>query len=322
MLEILIDNRNGNVFDITEIVSSVTWKTSRIGKASSLDITFVKGAIYQDTNFQYNSGDIIRVRKDGANVFYGYLFTVDSGKDEVVKITAYDQLRYLMANDTYIFENVTATQVIKRIAGDFGLKIGTLADTGHLIPKLLEDNKKLMDIICKSLDLTLIATKQNYIFYDDFGLLTVRNINDMAVDVVIGNESLMYDYSYKRSIDSDTYNRVKIVHDNKETGRRDVYIAQDSANIAKWGRLQLYQTADEGMNPAQINEMLNQLIQLKNREQKSLPIKAIGDIRIRAGCFVPIVIKELGINQHFLVDDCTHNISGADHTMALELKVI
>lgn len=322
MIEILIDNKNGNVWDISNIVSGITWKTTRIGRPASLAFTLLKNAIYQEKEFQYHNGDIVRVRKDGVNVFYGYIFTISSGKDEAVSITAYDQIRYLLTNETYVFKNATATEIITQIANDTGLKTGDLVDTGYKIPCMIEDNKKLLDIICKALDLTLIAKIQNFVFYDSFGELAIRNIEDEPLPFVIGDESLMHGFDYERSIDTDTYNRVKMVQDNKETGRRDVYIVQDSAAIAKWGRLQLYQVADENMNPAQISDMLDKLIKLKNRELKSIRLNAIGDIRVRAGHFIPVIIRELGINQYFLLDECTHNISGADHTMSLELKVI
>lgn len=323
MLEVLLDNKNGNVWDLSEIVDDVTWKTTRIGRAASVEISFVRNGVYQARDFQYNNGDIVRVRYGGANVFYGYVFDIGSGKDEQVKITAYDQLRYLMAKDTYVFSNSTATQVIKRIASDFGLQVGYLAETGHRIRSMLEDNQTLMDIIWKALALTLKANGVIYNFYDDFGKLALRDARDMVVDVAVGDDSLMYDFSYSRSIDGDTFNRVKLVRDNKQSGKRDVYIAQDSASIAKWGRLQLYETVDENANAAQINELLNNLLALKNREQKRLQIDGVGgDVQIRAGCYVPIIIAELGIAQHFLVDDCTQKISGGEHTMSLGLKVI
>lgn len=322
MLEVLLDNKNGTVWDLSEIVAGVTWKTSRIGKAGSLDLTLIKGGIYQDKSFVVNTGDIIRVRKENTNLFYGYVFEVGFGQDEDVQIKAYDQLRYLLANDTYVFKNITATEVIKRIADDFGLKTGQLGQTGYVIPALVEDNKKLLDIICKSLDLTLIGSANNFVLYDDFGQLTLRKVEDMMIDFYIGDASLMTGFDYVRSIDSDTYNRVKLVQDNKKTGKRETYVAQDSANMVKWGRLQLYQSVDEGLNSAQINQLLNQLIALKNREQKKLRIDAIGDVRVRAGCYVPIVIEELGISRPFLVDECSHKIDGVDHTMTLELKVI
>jgi prophage tail gpP-like protein len=322
MLEILIDNRNGKVWNITSLVPSLTYKTKRIGSASSLDLTFIRGSLFQSASFEVNSGDVITVRSDNLNVFYGYVFEISSGKDESVSIKAYDQIRYLLMNDTYVFKDVTASQIVRQIADDFELKTGLLADTEYKIPKMVEDNQKLLDIICKALDLTLIHKGGNFMLFDDFGKLSVRNIQDMKVDFVIGDYSLLYDYGLKRSIDGDTYNKIKIYQDNKETGKRDIHIEQDSANMAKWGRLQLYKQADEKMNEAQIREQLSQLMTLKNRESRSISIDAIGDLRVRAGSYVPVIIEELDINQYFLVDECTHKFDADSHTMKLELRVI
>lgn len=317
MLEILLDNKDGKVIDISELVSSVSWKTVRVGQPGSLDMRLVK---HKDLKIE--SGAVVRVKVNKQNVFYGYVFTIERSQDDDVQVTAYDQIRYLLSNDTYVFSNATATQIIRKIAQDFGMKAGSLADTGYKIPSLVEDNQKLLDIICKALDLTLISTGNIFVFYDNFGSLTLQNANNMRVNVVIGDESLAYGYSHKISIDDDTYNRIKLVQDNKDTGKREVYIAQDSKNIAKWGRLQYFEKVDDRLNAAQIRQRLNQLIQLKNREKRTFTIDALGDLRIRSGCYVPVQIKELGINRHFLVDECTHKWNGGEHTMQLTLRVV
>jgi hypothetical protein len=321
MLELLLDNKDGNVWDISSIASDISWKTTRSGRPASLEFTMIKNSFSQDTAFRYSNGDIIRFRDGQHNVFYGYIFSIDSGKDEDAKILAYDQVRYLLATDTYVFKNVTVADVVKQIADDFNLTTGVLADTGYRIPTMVEDGQTLLDIIEKAITQTIMNTNRIYVFFDDFGSLTLRNVEDMRVDLLLGNGSLI-DYGYKQSIDTDTYNKVKLVRDNKETGRRDVYIAQDSANIARWGTLQLYQTVDEEKNAAQINELLQQLMALKNREARSLQLEAIGDSQVRAGCYVPVNIEEYGVNQFFLIDECVHRYDGEDHTMQIQLKVI
>lgn len=317
MLEILLDNKDGKVWDISELVHSVTWKTVRIGQPGSLDVSLVK-----HKDLRIDPGAIIRVRDGSSNVFYGYVFTIEQGDDDEVSITAYDQIRYLLSKDTFVFANATAGEIIRKVAGDFGLTVGNLTGTGYRIPTLVEDNQTGLDVISKALDLTLIATGNIFVFYDRFGALTLTNAANMRVDVAIGDESLAYGFSYKRSIDDDTYNRIKLVQNNKNTKRRDVYVAQDSANIAKWGRLQYFDVVDEKMNEAQIRELLNTLIQLKNRERRSLKIDALGDLRIRAGCYIPVILNELKIKQYFLVDECTHQWEGDVHTMQITLKVV
>ncbi|BBI32051.1 XkdQ/YqbQ family protein [Cohnella abietis] len=319
MIEILLDNREG-IWNISNVVSAVEWTTARIGKASSLSITLIKGGLYQKS-LKINNGDTIRVTKDGVNMFFGYVFEIGFGKDEDVQIKAYDQIRYLLSSDTYVFKGLTATEIIKRIANDVGLKTSTLIDTKYKIPSMVEDGKKLIDTIWKALDLTLINGGGNYVFYDDFGKLALKDLSAALPDFYIGDGSLLTDFDFTRSIDADTYNFIKVVHDNKKAGKRETYIAKDSANIAKWGRLQLYQSADEGLNPAQINDLLNRLAAAKNRESQKLKIEAIGDIRVRAGSYIQIIIGELSIKQPMVVEECSHTFDG-DHVMSLELRVV
>lgn len=321
-VKILNRQGSGGEWDVSEIVEGLSWKTSRIGKAGSVSFTLVKGSPFESSDFTYNNGDIVRVRVDKTNVFHGYIFSIDEGRDEAVTITAYDQMRYLMNVDTYVFKGVTATEILQRIAKDFGLKLGTVVDTGYKIPTMSEDSQKLLDIICKGITLTFANTGRDYCLYDDFGALCLRGINDVELDLIVGDGSLMYDYNIKTSIDSDTYNQIKLYKDNQKTGNRELFVAKDSVNIKRWGLLQLYQSVDEDMNKAQIDALLKKLATLKNRETKSLRVSALGDIRVRAGMRVRIVIYEYGVDQALLVDECTHDFDGAAHTMTLDLRVV
>lgn len=317
MLQVITDNKQGGVFDISEIVTGATWKTSRIGKPGSVDLT-----ILQDANYMVSNGDIIALKWDDVPLFYGYVFTIGRSEADTLTIKAYDQIRYLAATDTYVFKNKTAAAIVKQIADDFGLKWGHVVDTKYKIPSMVEDGQKLLDIIDKAFALTTINTGSIYVFYDDYGKLAVQNVKDRVLELVIGDESLMTDFAYQQSIDSDTYNRIKLVRDNKKSGKRDVYIAQDSANIAKWGRLQYYQKVDDNQNEAQIKALLDQLAKLKNRETKSLKITALGDPSIRVGSYLRVIIGELAIDQRFLIDECSHSFSGDDYTVQIEVKVI
>jgi hypothetical protein len=321
-IELLVDNKNGNVFDISELVSTVTWKTRRKGKASSLDFTFLK-----DSQVTISNGDVLSFKVDGNKIFYGYVFENGGSKGQEISITAYDQLRYLLSNDTYGFVNKKASEIVTQILQDIGLKIGTIDDTSFAIPTFLEDDKQLLDIIYSALEKNLLATGQTYTLYDDYGFINLSNINNLRQPVLISDDNNLGDYDWKNSIDNDTYNRVKLVRDNEETKGRDVYIAQDSNNISKWGRLQYFHKVDENMNEAQIKEMLNNTLRLKNREVKTLKLKDIlgTDIaadKLRAGSGVYVDIKEKNIYQIYLIEEATHKFDKGQHIMDLDLKVV
>lgn len=322
MLEILIDNKNGNVWNVSDIAEEASWSTTRVGKPSSFEFKLVDGGMNQEAKFKVSNGDVVMVRDGDSNVFYGYVFKIGRNAEQSISVTAYDQTRYLLNKDTYVFKNVETGDVIKRIAADFKLKTGRIDSTGYKIPSMSEDGQTLFDIIEKANALTIIRANQFFVFFDDFGELSLRRVSNFVADFYVGEGSLLTGYDYAQDIDSDSYNKIKLYRDNKETGKRDVYLAQDSANMAQWGILQLYQSVDENLNEAQINEKLNQLTALKNREQRTLKLEAIGDLRVRAGMYLPILIPSLGLEKLMLVEETKHSFSGSDHTMSLTVKVI
>ena len=55
-------------------------------------------------------------------MFFGYIFTKKIIDNNIINIVAYNSIRYLVARDTYIYKNKTASQVLKMICADFGLK--------------------------------------------------------------------------------------------------------------------------------------------------------------------------------------------------------
>ncbi|MFD0712851.1 hypothetical protein [Paenibacillus sp. GCM10027626] len=322
MFEVILDNRDGTMWNISELITSITWKTSRIGKAGSVDITFVDDPYWRNESFRFEVGNIVRVKKGETPLILAYIFEVSEGLDRKVTLKCYDQTRYLMASDHYVEVNVTATEVIKTLAGRLELKVGDLADTKYIIPKISEDAQKMMDIICKALTETMTATLETFVFYDDFGELVLKSLQDMKVDrLVLGDNAQVSDYSKSVSIDNDTYNYIILAQDDKKAGIRNLYKAQDSSTIAKWGRLQVYDTVDEKYNVEQIKQLLDARIKLSNRPTRKLSITALGDARIRAGSSFRLQLSAIGVDSDAVVTECTHKFEGNEHTMSLEVVV-
>ena len=261
--------------------------------------------------------------EDGNREFVGFVFTAKRNRDGTVEYTAYDQLRYLKAKSSYTFENMTLGQIIQQIANDFGLTCGTLAETGYIFPSLIKENETCLDIIFDALEKTIVETGKIFVFYDNLGALTLTEAKDMFTEVKLGDGSLLTDYSYKRDIDSQTYNRVKLVRPNKETGRTDVYLHEDTDNIGKWGLLQYYSKVDDNLNDAQIDEMCGKYLEYYNRVLQTISIDAIGVPGFRAGMIIPVEIEDietLSLNRLLLAEKVTHKYDGADHMMTVEVR--
>ncbi|RKD22541.1 hypothetical protein BEP19_09780 [Ammoniphilus oxalaticus] len=319
-MEILLDNRKGEVFDIP--VKEFEWKTERIGKASVFE-----AGLFNDNplEFPVESGAIIRAIDGDNKIFYGYVFEDGIKRSGDMSIKAYDQLRYLKNQDTYVMPSSTATVAIKNIANRLGLKVGVFENTGYVVPGIVEDDKEAFDVVVKFLDTTLIKSNRNFVLFDNYGMLDLRNILNLVIpadDFYIGEDSLLYDWEYIKSIDKETYNRIKFVRDNKEKGKRESFIAQDSANIAKWGLLQQYRIVDEKMTDAQIKELLERSINVLNKETKTLELSCLGNWKVRAGRMVYLYIEKLGIEEYMMIDECAHKWNEGVHTMELKAKVI
>ncbi len=305
---------HGNTMQAPPVVDGIQWQTERQGTPGKLTFEVVK-----DANLDFAEGDAVRLSKDGVDVFFGFVFIKSRDKDGIISVTAYDQLRYLKNKDTIVYENKTAGTLITMLAQDFRLRTGTLEDTGYTIPSRIEENTSLFDMVQNALDLTLDNTGEMHVLYDDFGALTLKSIGNMIVPIVIDAQT-GENFSYSSSIDDDTYNQIKLTYENEETGKREVYMTMDSANINQWGVLQYYDTLKEGENGVAKAEAL---IELYNSKTRKLSIdKAFGDVRVRAGCMV-VVQLDLGdiiVNNLFLVEKCVHTFGRDEHFMDLTLR--
>ncbi len=308
------NNKSGEVYDVITLVTSLKWETKRTGSPAGLTFT-----VLRDERVIWDHGGIIRFQDGERGIFYGYVFKISESEKDTIDITAYDQSRYLKNKETYVFANQRADQILRQIAEDFELKLGTLENTGYAIPSLVEDGQTLFDIILKALDYTLIHSGKMYYLWDDFGSLRISDVEDGRLALVIGDNSLATGYTYTTDIDSETYNKIKLVRDNKETGKRDVYLFQDSNNIAFWGVLQDYETVDENMNPAQIKERGSQMLELYNRPKKTFELSALSDLSVRAGRAVYISIQGIA-GQFFIIEEASHDLMKG--TMSLKLKVV
>ncbi len=313
MIELLITNEG--VTYIPVIKKEVKWEVSADGSAGKL--TF---EVYADGILKVQEGNEVRLRYNEEEVFFGFVFSKKSSKDNWISITAYDQLRYLKNKYSYLYENKTVSAAIKELADTFQLRLGEIDNTKHLIESLVEDDETLLDIILDGLNETITATKEKYILYDKFGELTLTNMSNMYTTVLV-DASTIQDFSYESSIDSDTYNRVILYYDpDDDTATRQYFKAEDIENVKNWGMLLYYESVKA---PSIGQQKADAILVLKNKKTRKLSIKGgIGNLNVRAGCLVVINLKlEDTVKQSYMmVSKVTHTFTNDDHSMDLDLE--
>lgn len=317
--ELLIYGPSGGGAFIPAAAEGIEWSTERRSVPGKL-----RFRVLNDDAAELREGAAVSLKADGKPVFLGYIFTLNRDKEQTVTVTAYDQLRYLNNKDTYVYENKTASQLIKMIAEDFSLRVGTIEDSGFVIASRVEDNTSLFDMAENALDLTFQSSGRMFVLYDDFGKLTLKSSASMYVgengSYLLIDEETGENFNYTSSIDSGTYNKIKLSRDSEDNGRREVYIAKDSAHINEWGVLQYFGGISAGENGQAKAE---ELLKLYNRKTRRLKItNALGDIRVRAGSITAVKLNlgDVKVNSFMPVEKVTHTFKRDAHFMDLTLR--
>lgn len=296
----------------TALVDGIDYETERKGVPSTLNFT-----VLGDVCDKFSEGNNVQLAVNGTRLFNGFVFSRQHDKLNQIKVLCYDQLRYLKNKDTYVYVNKTATEVINMVAADFGLNVGEIADTGFKIAARDEDNQTLFDIILNALDLTMLSTNVLYVLYDDYGKLTLKKIEDLKLDCLIDADTCE-NFEYGASIDKDTYNKAKVIVENSKSSTRDVYDEQDDGNVQKWGVLQYFMKVSTNDNA---QSLCNTILKAKNRKIRTLNAKgAIGDLRVRAGCSLPVhfELADGTVNEYLVCEKVTHHIFADRLSMDIE----
>lgn len=309
--QITIFNNNNAYIPLIE--EGITWETQRKNAPGVLRFKVLK-----DNIISFTEGDAVKLSIDDKDIFYGFIFTKSRDKDHLITVTAYDQLRYLKNTDTYRYENKTATSFIKQLAGDFQLNVGTLEDTKYIIPKKIENDVSLFDMVQNALDDTVIQTDKMYVLYDDCGKLTLKNIESMRLDLLITDETAQ-NFSYESSIDKQTYNRIKLIKKTDGDEQAQEYVIT-SESVNNWGVLQYTKEMENMIN---LKETAQNLLNFYDKRTRTLSIDNVfGDIRVRAGTSLPIYLNigDMILNNYMIVESVKHTFKNEEHFMDLTLK--
>lgn len=304
---------NKGVMLIPKVLEGVQWSTERYGTAGKLEFSILNdGIIYPE------EGDKVEFYYNGTPIFYGFIFTIRRDKSDVIKLTAYDQLRYLKNKGIHQYLNKRADEVVKMLAEDYRLKVGELDNTQLVIPRRIEVNKTLLDIINTALSITMQNKKKIYVLYDDFGKITLKDIESLKLEILL-DENSSEDFSYVSSIDKKTYNKVVVYREDEKVGSRELYVTQSTQNQNRWGVLQLVESFDETENPKIKAEAL---IALYNKKTRSFSLKnVLGDVRCRAGfsLYVKLNLGDIELDNTMIINRITHIFNFQEHLMNLDL---
>lgn len=291
----------------------IEWE--RTGSPGKLTFTTVK---VKDQNMSFHEGDAVCFYYDNKPVFMGYVFTKKRNREHRIDVTCYDQIRYLKNKYTYVFENKTATQIIKALCADFNLHTGSMDNTSYVIPAIAEENTAALDIAMSVLEETLLNTGDMYVLYDNFGDLEVKNCANMISNTLI-MEDTAENFDYSSSIDDETYNSV-ILYYKEDDNKISLYTASNKSKIEQWGTLRYF---EETKNKTVAQNKADALLKLYCKKTRELKISGtFGDVTVRGGTLIPVKLNlgDIITNNYMLVEKVTHKFDHNHYTMDLTLE--
>ena len=311
---LLTIQHNDKVFS-PPIKDSVKIEWERTGSPGKLTFTTIKTDM---VSMSFQEGDPVCFYYDGKPIFQGYVFTKKRDREHHIEVTCYDQIRYLKNKYTYVFENKTATQIVKALCADFNLQTGSMDNTSYVIPAIVEENKAALDIILDVLEETLVNTGNMFVLYDDFGKLQLKDVSNMVSTTLI-MEDTAENFDYKSSIDDETYNSV-ILYYKGDNETIKIFTAQSQPSIQQWGTLRYF---EEVKSPTNAQNKANALLKLYNKKTREFKITgAFGSTDVRGGTLIPVQLDlgETKVNNYMLVEKVTHKFDKDHYTMDLTLE--
>lgn len=310
--------QNGSVFDMSELVISVSWQGRRGAAARSLTVNLLDDYGYGHTRsyIKAEEGHQCIFSYGGAELFRGMIMKQTYTDKKTMSVTAYDNGIYLSNNkDTFTYANITASEVFADCCKRFGIPYEEAADTQYKIAELTKPGTTAWDTIADALSQTYAANGIRYYVMSDKGKLNLIRRRENIVQWVIEKGRNLISYSYSNSIEN-IKTRVKII--SKEGG---VVSQKINADIEKKiGIFQDTDKSDEDAEEAKSIEIAANLLKEKGSPNKTFNVEAAGITDVIAGAGVFIIIKEIGMSRTFYVEEDTHMFSGNKHNMRLKLN--
>lgn len=187
----IIKTLRQNEIQVPVLVDEITLDRNYNSSAATLTFTCQK-----DEKLSFSMGDIVVFIADYKTMFRGRVFKKSRSSDGKIQVTAYDNLRYLLNEDTVVLGQddskkgyYTLKDLLDKIKGilkgySFTMKYSIVGDeisAVQLDPVVYED-KSYIDMIFDTFDKIKTKKGLNLTIYDDDGKFIVCDISDLVME--------------------------------------------------------------------------------------------------------------------------------------------
>jgi len=314
----LIVLKGGQAEEISQLVERVKWHGRKGSSARTLSATLIDDDGYQHarSEIEVEQGCQCIFCYNGEELFRGIIMSQAQNSKKKLTFTAYDNGIYLANNkDTFVYENKTASDIFRDCCKRFGMPVGEVSECSYRIPELTKAKTTAFDAIADAMSLDFGATGIRHYVSSSKGKLSLLTRRENILQWVIETGANLTSYTYSRNIEA-IKTRVKII------SREGTTLAEKSLPSLekKVGILQGVEQPDESLSKAQVDDLIESILNEKSTPKRSLSLEAVGIPEVISGIGVYVIIPELGLSRTFYVDEDTHIFEDGKHTMSLTLN--
>ncbi|MBU5211077.1 hypothetical protein [Heyndrickxia oleronia] len=309
---------NGMVRDLAGRVKDVEISGDTAQAFRSCSISLNNTSDGRKYAIPFKNGGEVRVHYGNTEIFRGILFATSIDSTGAQSLTAHDPNVYLTKNsDTVRFVGKTATQILSTLCGKYGIAVGSLANTRHVIPRFIVRGKTLYDIVVTALTETQKATGKRYRFRNVAGKLELVEVTTQVKRLVLENKRNIIDASFSESIE-DVKTRVKLTGGDEE---KPVTFEVSSPSTSQYGVMQHYEHKSDVKSAKELKPLADALLAELSKPSQEFSVTAIGDIEVVSATTVVVDESMTGIKGAFYVASDSHTFSAdGTHTMSLSLS--
>ncbi|MCG8481970.1 MAG: hypothetical protein MJA31_01565 [Clostridia bacterium] len=308
--------RDGTQYDVTNLVSKISWEGDIYQTARQLNVDMIFSDDYYTPKYEVDLGSRLILKNDDIEIMDAFVFTVPKSHNNTISIDAYDGLIYLLKSKaTKIVKNISVTQFIKSICEEFEITMGSIPEIPLIITQIFRDMTPY-DMIIKALSEAAKRTESKYQVSMKEGKLVIidRSINTPKWKIKTGSN--LIHAALTQSIE-EMQNKIVITGSNDQI----LAIKQKDELISQYGLLQgQYKEQCKSLTDAEL--IGERYLEEHGKVSKTLTIESIGIDDIRAGDAVIIEDERLGLNGIFNVTRDIHNVENGVHKMNLDLSYI
>lgn len=306
--------KDGTVYDITPLVGTIRWGGDIRQAARRLEVNLAFGRDHFLPKYDVPVGSLLILLNGTQEILRGVVFSKEKNTDGNYQVIAYDHLIYLLkSKGTYIFRNMTADAITRKLCSVFNIPVGTLAP-GIPLQKLILRDQTIYDMILIAYTETMKRNGKKYVIQMKQGKLSVIEKAQQPLRWLITEGQNLSSASYSESIE-DMRNRILIVGDKDQVLAK----VEDSNLIKQYGLLQeLRQEGNIKAGEALI--MAQNLLKDLGKLSREASITCLGLDDVEAGIAIEVKESLTGLVGTFYVDTDEHTVENGQHMMNLKLN--